>query len=206
MTLIVLEGSDAGGRRASVGSERVPDRERDLRPHGSVVVCDEKMRQLFELARRAAQGVVSVMILGETGVGKDVVAHEIHRQSSRSSGPFLRINCAALLESLMESELFGYEPGAFTGAHRSKAGLLESAPGGTIFLDEIAELPARVQAKLLYAIEAKHVLRVGGTRPRSIDVRYIAATNRNLEEDLAGGVFRRDLYYRLSAFSLRVPP
>jgi DNA-binding NtrC family response regulator len=168
--------------------------------------CDRRMERLYELARHAAAGLVSVLILGETGVGKDVMARTIHRLSPRADRPFQRIECAALSEALAESELFGHERGAFTGALRAKPGLLESADGGTVFLDEIGELPPRIQAKLLHVLETRQSTRVGAVRGRSIDVRFIAATNRDLERDVARGLFRKDLYYRLNGFTLAIPP
>jgi two-component system, NtrC family, response regulator AtoC len=171
-----------------------------------VIFCDKLMRRLYELARRAAGGLVNVLILGETGVGKDVMARAIHRCSPRSDKPFQRVECAALTEALAESELFGHERGAFTGALTGKAGLIEAADGGTVFLDEVGELTPRLQAKLLHVLENRETTRVGAVKGRAIDVRFIAATNRNLEEDVARGDFRKDLYYRLNGFSLAIPP
>src|SRR5262249_35253233 len=135
-----------------------------------------------DIAHRVAQGTISVLLLGETGVGKERLAEAIHRASPRAARPFVRINCAALSESLLETELFGHEKGAFTGAERSKPGLLEVAEGGSVLLDELGELSPALQPKLLRAIEQRQVLRVGGLEPRRIDVRFISATNRNLEE------------------------
>jgi two-component system, NtrC family, response regulator AtoC len=164
------------------------------------------MRDLHRLAEALAVGSISVLVLGETGAGKEVMAETIHRMSSRRAAPFLRLNCAALTESLLESELFGHERGAFTGAAKSKPGLLETADGGTVFLDEVGELAMSTQVKLLRVLEERQVLRVGGLKPRPIDVRFIAATNRDLEAEVERGVFRRDLYYRLGAATLVVPP
>jgi len=161
---------------------------------------------LDELAVKVAASELSVLILGETGVGKEVMAEAIHRLSPRSSNTFLRLNCAALTESLVESELFGHTRGAFTGANTAKAGLLESAQGGTVFLDEIGELSLTMQVKLLRVVEERRVTPVGGLRSRSIDVRFIAATNRDLEEEIVRGRFRQDLFFRLSAVTLVVPP
>src|SRR6266545_736080 len=155
---------------------------------------------------QAARSDLNVLILGETGVGKDVLARCLHHLSDRRTGPFLRVNCAALTESLLESELFGHEKGAFTGAVTAKPGLFESAEGGTVFLDEIGEFPAALQPKLLQVVESHEVLRVGSVRPISVDVRFVAATNRNLEEAVAAGRFRSDLYYRLSGFTVVIPP
>jgi DNA-binding NtrC family response regulator/pSer/pThr/pTyr-binding forkhead associated (FHA) protein len=171
-----------------------------------VVAEDEVTRTLFEMARRVARSEVTVLLTGETGVGKEVVAAEIHRASSRAAGPYVRINCASIPETLIESELFGHEQGAFTGADRRRIGILERAHGGTLLFDEIGELPAAMQAKLLRVLEERKVLRVGGTEELDVDVRFVAATNRDLEEEAARGAFRQDLFFRLSAITLRVPP
>ena len=152
-----------------------------------------------------AAAAVSVLIVGETGAGKEVLAQRLHALSGRT-GPFVAVNCAALAETLLESELFGHEQGAFTGATRAKPGLLEAACGGTVFLDEIGELPAALQPKLLRAIEAREVLRVGAVRPVPIDVRFIAATHRDLPAEVAAHRFRADLYYRLDGITIGVAP
>jgi two-component system, NtrC family, response regulator AtoC len=157
------------------------------------------------LVREVAVSTASVLILGETGVGKEVLAETIHGLSRRS-GELVRINCAALAGNLLESELFGHEKGAFTGAGAARAGLLESASGGTVFLDEIGELPLDLQAKVLRAVEQREVLRLGAVRPLPIDVRFIAATNRDLLGEVDAGRFRRDLYFRLDGVSLVIPP
>jgi two-component system response regulator AtoC len=166
----------------------------------------EVMRRVQTLADRAAAGTINVLIVGETGVGKEVLARRIHQLSPRADRPFVAVNCAALSEALFESELFGHERGAFTGAAQAKPGLLETAPGGTVFLDEVAELPPALQAKLLRVLETREVLRVGSVRPRPIDVRFVAATNRDLEGEVARGTFRRDLYFRLNGMTLAIPP
>src|SRR5262249_11529823 len=142
------------------------------------------MARIYDLAVRAAASNINVLVLGETGVGKDVLARTIHDLSSRSGKPMLPLNCAGLAESLIDSELFGHERGAFTGANASKPGLLETAQGGTVFLDEVGELPPATQVKLLRVIETREVMRVGALKPRSIDVRFIAATNRDLEHEV----------------------
>ncbi|MBC8131400.1 MAG: sigma-54-dependent Fis family transcriptional regulator, partial [Deltaproteobacteria bacterium] len=157
-------------------------------------------------AERAAAGTINVLVLGETGVGKEVMARAVHRLSPRREGPYVCLNCAALSENLLETELFGHERGAFTGALAAKTGLLETAAGGTLFLDEVGELPPSIQAKLLRVIETREVTRVGSVRPRQIDVRFVAATNRDLEDEVEGGTFRRDLYFRLNGISIRIPP
>jgi transcriptional regulator with PAS, ATPase and Fis domain len=161
------------------------------------------VRRLVDLV---AKSTLSVLLLGETGVGKGVLAAEIHRASPRASRPFLQLNCAALPESLLESELFGFERGAFTGAVRAKAGLLEAASGGTVLLDEIGETSAATQAKLLRAIEQREVHRLGALGPRPVDVRFISATNRDLAADVERGVFRRDLFFRLNGISFELSP
>ena len=170
------------------------------------VVLDPVMRRLYEVAARVARGTISTLIIGETGTGKEVLAEFVHRSSPRAAGPLVRVNCAAFAESLVESELFGHERGAFTGAVRDRAGLLEAADGGTVVLDEVGELPPAIQAKLLRVVEDRAVLRVGATAPRTVDVRFIAATNRDLEAEVAAGRFRRDLYFRLAGAVLVVPP
>jgi two-component system, NtrC family, response regulator AtoC len=164
------------------------------------------MRSLRALVDRVAPSTISVLVLGETGAGKEVLAHAIHRASKRAAGPFLKLHCAALSETLLESELFGHEKGAFTGAAAAKLGLLETAHGGTVFLDELGELPMSIQVKLLRVIEERAVLPVGALRTRAIDVRFVAATNRDLAAEVARGAFRQDLYFRLNGLTLRVPP
>ena len=171
-----------------------------------VIVEDPAMRDLYRLIDRVAQGTISVLLLGETGVGKEVTAEAVHRMSPRADQPLLRLNCAALSASLLESELFGHRKGAFTGATTDKPGLLESADGGTVFLDEIGELPMSIQVKLLRVLEERKVRRVGELEARPIDVRFVAATNRVLEQEIALGHFREDLYYRLAGVTLRIPP
>lgn len=175
-------------------------------PAPGVVVLDPIMRSVFDEARRAAESSISVLILGETGVGKEVFAHAIHGMSPRRGRQFLAINCAALSESLLESELFGYEKGAFTGASQSRPGLLESAHGGTVFLDEVGDVPPPIQVKLLRVLEERAVRRVGGRASIPIDVRVVSATNRDLESQLSDGSFRADLYFRLNGIALTLPP
>jgi DNA-binding NtrC family response regulator len=186
-------------------SERLRGKETPA-PVDGVVVQDPRMRRVYGLASSAARGTISVIILGETGVGKDVMAQEIHRMSPRAKAPFVAINCAAVSEGLLESELFGHEKGAFTGATEAKAGLLETAPGGTVFLDEIGDMPPKLQATLLRVIQTRQVQRVGSVKTRPIDVRFIAATHRDLETEIAAGRFRQDLYYRLNGITLNIPP
>jgi DNA-binding NtrC family response regulator len=181
----------------------LPRRERSGPP---AVIADPAMKELYRVVDLVARGELSVILLGETGSGKDVIADTIHRKSLRSAAEYVGVNCAALPDALLESELFGYERGAFTGAVQAKPGLLEIADGGTLFLDEIAELPLPMQAKLLRVLESREVTRVGGLRSRSIDVRFVCATNRDLLNLVRTGAFRQDLYFRLNGISLVIPP
>ncbi len=173
---------------------------------GARIVHDPVMHELYGLVDRIAVGNINVLVVGETGVGKELVAERVHERSRRRARPFLRLNCAAVAESLLEAELFGYERGAFTGATQAKPGLLEAVDGGTLFLDEVGEMPLAVQAKMLRALESQQVLRVGGLSPRAIDVRFVAATNRDLQEQVRLGRFREDLYFRLNGALVAVPP
>jgi len=165
-----------------------------------------KMREVGEIIRRAAGVDVTVLICGETGTGKDLVARVVHHLSSRRSKPFIKVNCAAMPRDLLESELFGHERGAFTGAHRQKVGKFEAADGGTIFLDEIGDLHPALQAKLLHVLQDGEFSRVGGKSTLKVDVRVIAATNQDLDRAVAGGRFREDLYYRINVIQIVVPP
>jgi two-component system, NtrC family, response regulator AtoC len=164
------------------------------------------MDHLYRMVDNVARSNISVVVRGETGVGKEIIAEEIHRRSARASGRLVKLNCAALPEQLLEGELFGYERGAFTGAAQAKPGLVEAAHGGTLFLDEVGELSPTTQAKLLRVVETREVLRLGSLHPRSVDVRLVAATHRDLEEMVAEGAFRQDLYYRLNGVSIAIPP
>jgi DNA-binding NtrC family response regulator len=161
---------------------------------------------VYEMADRAAASNINALILGETGAGKEVMARYLHAQSPRSSKPFIAINCAGLPESLIEDELFGHEKGAFTGAVGPKPGLIEAAHEGTLFLDEVGEMPLPMQARLLRAIETREITRLGSVKPRKVDVRFLAATNRNLAVDSQAGRFRSDLYFRLNGMELLIPP
>jgi two-component system, NtrC family, response regulator AtoC len=167
---------------------------------------DRAMVKLREVIARVACSDLPVLFLGESGVGKSALAFALHKASTRRERPFLALNCAAFSESLLESELFGHERGAFTGAVQAKAGLLESAVGGTVLLDEIGELPYGLQAKLLQVLERRAVMRVGGLNERPLDVRFVSATNVDLGRAVAEGRFRADLFYRLDGISLVVPP
>ncbi len=173
---------------------------------GSLVGQTPEMEKLYRIIAKAAHSTHTVLILGESGTGKELVARSIHSSSPHRDQPFIAIDCGSLVPTLIESELFGYVRGAFTGAMRAKDGLMATAEGGTIFLDEVGELPVDLQAKLLRAIQEKEIRPVGGTRPVPINVRILAATNRDLEAAVQQGKFRRDLYFRLNVLTLRIPP
>jgi|CXWL01.1.fsa_nt_gi two-component system response regulator PilR (NtrC family) len=175
-------------------------------PFSYLIGKSEPMQQVFEMIRKVADTRSNVLIYGESGTGKELVARAIHQQSHRKAMPFVAINCSALPETLLESELFGHMKGAFTGAIGNKAGLFEMANGGTIFLDEVGETTPAMQVKLLRAIQEREFRRIGGTRDIKVDVRIVAATNRNLEQAVAEGTFREDLYYRLDVIPLNLPP
>ena len=172
---------------------------------GAMIGSSKVMRELFVLADRIAQAEVTVLIQGESGTGKDLLATEIHRRSNRGRGPFIALNCAALPEHLIESELFGYEKGAFTGAAAMKRGKFELANGGVLFLDEVGDMSLATQAKLLRVLETRRVERLGSTTSQEIDVRIVSATNKDLAVEIAKQTFREDLYYRLRVVLLRVP-
>ena len=174
--------------------------------HELDVCTGPAMAAVRELVARVAATSATVLLMGESGVGKEVVARAIHRASSRADQPLLKINCAALPGELLESELFGHERGAFTGAYRDKPGKFELARNGTILLDEIGEVPLRLQAKLLHVLQDGEFARVGGERVLTTDMRVLAATNRDLETEIRGGRFREDLYYRLNVIQIRIPP
>ncbi|MHB9053807.1 MAG: sigma-54-dependent transcriptional regulator [Thermoleophilia bacterium] len=172
----------------------------------SVVAVSTSMKKVLDIIRRIQESDATVLLTGESGVGKNLLAKVIHFSSPRRERPFLSLNCATFTEDLLASELFGHEKGAFTGAMAQKQGLMEIADSGTLYLDEIAELSPNLQAKLLKVIEEKEFYRVGGTRPIHVDVRFLAATNQNLEKAIAGGSFRKDLYYRLNVMEIYIPP
>jgi two-component system NtrC family response regulator len=172
----------------------------------NMIGASPQMQAVFDMIRKVAPTSASVLILGESGTGKEMVAQALHRRSSRSSGPFVAINCNTIPENLLESELFGHEKGAFTGADAQSKGHIESAAGGTLFLDEIGELPPSVQVKLLRFLQEKCFKRVGGRQEIQSDARVLAATNRNLRESVADGKFREDLYFRLAVVVVKVPP
>ena len=185
----------------------LPDvRVRDLTDPIPLLDGSPKMRAILTIIESIADTDATVLIRGESGVGKDLVARSIHARSARRAGPFVKVNCAAIPPGLLESELFGHEKGAFTGAHRCKPGQFEYAHGGTIYLDEIAELPLALQAKLLHVLQDFRFARVGGHGLIEVDARVIAATNRDLEHALTHGEFREDLYYRLDVVEIQIPP
>jgi transcriptional regulator with PAS, ATPase and Fis domain len=189
----------------SAAAARLADPGADHAPLAEVVVADDSMRRLHQLVELVARSNISVLVTGETGAGKEVISEAVHTRSARADKPFVSLNCAALPETLLESELFGFERGAFTGATQSKLGLIESAHEGTLLLDEIGEMPLATQAKLLRVLENGELTRIGAVKPRVVDVRFIAATNRDLPALVARGEFRRDLYYRLNGITIPVP-
>jgi transcriptional regulator with GAF, ATPase, and Fis domain len=173
---------------------------------GEIVGSSKGMQEVFRKVEKVASTDISVLITGETGTGKELIAREIHVRSPRKDRPFITINCGAIPENLLESELFGHVRGSFTGAVANKAGKFQSADGGSLFLDEIGEMPLNLQVKILRAIQEKVVVRVGDTRPEQVDIRIVAATHRNLEEEIRQGRFREDLFYRLNVVNLHLPP
>ncbi len=206
-------GKLIGRARAAVTSVRSSPAEsigappEDPSPLGNdVIVSDPQMRRVYELIRKVADHQITVLVNGETGVGKEIIAAAIHHAGSRRAGPFVKLNCASVPESLLESSLFGHEKGAFTGADRRTSGYFEAAHGGTLFLDEIGEISIGTQAKLLRVLEERKITRVGGTDEIAVDVRVLCATNRDLEADCRRGTFRSDLFFRISAFTILIPP
>jgi DNA-binding NtrC family response regulator len=189
---------EVGSARAATQSLSLGDRE--------IVLADPAMIRMYDLVRKLARSELPVLVTGETGTGKENAAFAVHHFSHRKDKPFVTLNCAALQETLVESELFGYERGAFSGATGAKPGLLETANGGTVFLDEVGELGASAQAKLLRVLEQRKITRLGDVREREIDIRIVAATNRNLKDEIAAGRFREDLFFRLSAATVILPP
>ncbi|OFZ20228.1 MAG: sigma-54-dependent Fis family transcriptional regulator [Bdellovibrionales bacterium RBG_16_40_8] len=171
-----------------------------------IIYKSEIMRQLMRMVERVAPSHATVLILGESGTGKELIAQQIHKNSSRRGKPFVAINCGALRETLLESELFGHERGAFTGAYARKIGLAEVADGGSLFLDEIGELSPGIQSKLLRFLQEGEIYRVGGKDPIKVDIRLISATNRELEKDVLRGSFREDLFYRINTIMVQAPP
>ena len=196
----------AAANRIAPRQTLYPTTDPEARGRYGLVGQSAEMQQIFEIIERVADTPSTVLITGESGTGKELVAKALHEQSSRKNEPFIKINCAAIPKTLMESELFGYEKGAFTGATSSKPGRFELADCGTLFLDEIGEIPVEMQVKLLRAIQESEFERVGGIKTIKVDVRLITATNRDLELEIQRGNFREDLYYRLNVVPLQVPP
>lgn len=177
-----------------------------LMPEREIITESPEMQKIINIARELASSDITVLIYGESGTGKELLARFIHRMSKRADKPFVAVNCAAIPENLLESELFGYEKGAFTGASERKKGKIELADGGTFLLDEIGEIPISIQAKLLRVLQEKEIDRIGGKEPIPINVRIIATTNKDLYKECLEGRFREDLYYRLSVFPIKIPP
>jgi len=171
-----------------------------------IIHADPKMSNILKLAEKVAKSVASIFVIGESGTGKELIAHFIHKKSNRSNAPFVAVNCAAIPEALLESELFGYEKGAFTGAVSRRIGKFEEAHGGTLLLDEISEMDLRLQSKLLRAIQEKEIDRIGGKKPIKVDTRIIATSNRKMEDEVSQGNFREDLYFRLNVVMVEIPP
>jgi Nif-specific regulatory protein len=201
----VAEGLRGRGR-GSPGQTRADTDERGVFEYANMIGASPAMRQVYEEVGQVARTTATALILGESGTGKELVAHAIHANSERSGAPFIKINSAAFPETLFESELFGHERGAFTGAVGRKKGRLDRAQGGTLFLDEIGDLPLSTQVKLLRVLQSREYERLGGTETLRADVRLIAATNKNLAAAVATGVFREDLFYRLNVFTITLPP
>ena len=193
-------------RRLRVEVARLREEVSDKYSFSNIIGRSSAMQEVFDLIRRVASSPVSVLITGESGTGKELVARALHFNSSRANRPFVPVNCAAIPDALLESELFGYKRGAFTDARQDRKGLMVEAAGGTIFLDEVAELPPTLQAKLLRVLQEREVKPLGSNKSVSIDVRFISATNRNLEEMRQGEAFREDLYYRLNVVQIDIPP
>ena len=197
---------DADRRRLLEENVHLREELRERYDFSNLIGNSGPIRRVYEQVTQVASTNTTVMLRGESGTGKELIAHAIHYNSPRKNSPFIKVNCAALPETLIESELFGYERGAFTGAHSQKKGRFELAEGGTLFLDEIGDLNASTAVKLLRVLQEKEFDRLGGTRTIKADVRLIVATNKNLEKAIAGGTFREDLYYRLNVFAIFVPP
>jgi DNA-binding NtrC family response regulator len=193
-------------QRKSTELERLRQMLETTYSFSNIVSRNEGMQKIFKLVKQVADTDVTVLVLGETGTGKELVARSIHFNSQRRERPFITVNCSAMPETLLESELFGHEKGSFTGANRQRLGKFEEAGGGTVFLDEIADIPLHLQTKLLRFLQEKQFDRLGSNTPIMVDVRVIAATNRNLEEMSAAGKFREDFYYRLNVFPITLPP
>lgn len=195
----ILPPGPLNSNRTTLGARAVLDNK-------AIIYHSETMVQLMKMIDKVAVSNAAILILGESGTGKELIAHAIHDKSRRNEKPFVAINCGALRETLLESELFGHEKGSFTGAYARKIGLAEAASGGTLFLDEIGELSPGIQAKLLRFIQEGEIYRVGGKEPIKVDIRLVSATNRELEKDVQAGHFREDLFYRINTIIAHVPP
>ena len=206
LVVVIARADRALAWSAPSAARSIADEEDDASGGEAVVIADRAMSALHDVVARLAPTASTVLITGETGTGKEVIADRLHAQSPRAKGPFVRINCASVPEALLESELFGHEKGAFTGADRRRVGHFEAASGGTLLLDEIGEMAFGVQAKLLRVLERRALVRVGSSDEIPVDVRILCATHRNLEQDVRSGRFRQDLFYRISTFTLEVPP
>jgi transcriptional regulator with PAS, ATPase and Fis domain len=206
LLVVVATADRALGWSAPAAPTAAQDADDDATGGEAVVVADPAMVALHKVIERVAPTAATVLVVGETGTGKEVIAERIHRRSPRAKKPFVRLNCASLPETLLESELFGHEKGAFTGADRRRAGHFEAASGGTLLLDEIGEMPPALQAKLLRVLESRAVVRVGSSVETPVDTRILCATHRVLEQEVAAGRFRQDLFYRIATFTLEVPP
>ncbi|MFW6147395.1 MAG: sigma-54-dependent transcriptional regulator [Thermodesulfobacteriota bacterium] len=193
-------------RTKEISRDREEDHPEEGLHFGCLIGESPQMRKVYDLIRRVAETKTNILITGESGTGKELVARAIHEQSPRSEEPFVAINCAGIPETLIESELFGYKKGAFTGANADKGGFFEAADGGTVFFDEIGELSPAIQVKLLRVIQEKTFTRVGETRERGVDVRFISATNKSLEKEVMEGTFREDLFFRLNVIEISMPP
>ena len=186
--------------------QQVEQPKQNITQFEGIIGDSPKIQEVIDLIKKVAPKNATVLLSGETGTGKELVAKAIHRCSERSDNPFVAINCGALAESLLESELFGHKKGAFTGADKDKLGLFETANGGTIFLDEIGDMPVNIQVKILRVIQERKIRRVGGLKERDINIRIISATNKNLDDEVKAGRFRQDLYYRIDVVKIELPP
>ena len=204
--LIAFKAAELQKMRLLEDNRRLKDQLKQEAAFPNIITRSSNMLEMLAQVRQVVDSSISVSIEGETGSGKDLLARAIHYNSIRRDKRFISVNCAALPETLLESELFGYQRGAFTGADRDKPGLFEEADGGTFFLDEIADMPLSIQAKILRVLEEKEIVRLGENTPRKVDVRIVSATNKNLKDEIGVGTFRQDLYYRLSALTFRLPP
>ncbi len=205
LTLKKAEERESLKKENRLLKERIQKIEGDYN-FGTMVAKSKVMQSLFQLAEKAAQYRTTVLILGDSGTGKELIARGIHQSSQRAAGPLVPVNCGGIPETLLESELFGYKKGAFTGADRNKTGLFKESEGGTIFLDEIGELPLPLQVKLLRVLQDSEIRPIGESKSMRIDVRVVAATAKNLQEEVRKGLFREDLYYRLNVLTIKLPP